>query len=58
MSILLGILKNANYFHVIANITAGGSWIVIIFLLKLEGIWILCFYFPFYDFEDKTVGFI
>ena len=38
-AILLGIFKNANYFHVIANVTADGSWIVIIFLLKLEGMW-------------------
>ena len=53
-AILLGIFKNANYFHVI---TADGSW-VIIFLLQLESIRILCFYFSFYDFEDYTVGFI
>ena len=51
-AILLGIFKNANYFHVIANVTVDGSWIVIIFLLKLKGVWILCLYFPFYDFED------
>ena len=36
-AIQLGIFKNANYFHVIVNVTANGSWIVIIFLLKLEG---------------------
>ena len=51
-SILLGIFRNANYFHVIANVTADGSWIVIIYFLKLEELWILCLYFPFYDFED------
>ena len=54
-AILLGIFKNANYSDVI---TADGSWFVIIFLLKLETIWILCLYFPFYDFEDYTAGFM
>ena len=55
--ILLSISKNANYPHVIANVTADGNWIVI-FLLKLESIWVLCLHFAFYDFEDQTVGFI
>ena len=50
-AILSGKIKNANYFRVIVNVTAEGSWIII-FLLKLEGICILCLYFPFYDFED------
>ena len=54
-AILLGIFKNAKYFDVI---TVDGSWVVIIILLQLESIRILCLYFPFYDFEDYTVGFI
>ena len=56
--ILLSISKNANYPHVIANVTADGSWIVIIFLLKLESIWVLCLHFAFYNFEDQTVLFL